>query len=280
MEILTTCNQVNEALEFARVQQKKIAFVPTMGFLHDGHLALVRKAKEVADIVIVSIFVNRAQFNEANDFLEYPRDIDNDAHKLLQEDVDYLFVPDDEEVYPKGASDSIIKANEDLSSVLCGKFRPGHFDGVCKVLKRLFEVIAPDVAVFGLKDFQQFLIVKKMVIDLSLDIEILGVETVRWGDSIAMSSRNARLSRDELKIATDIFDAIKKIKNDVKNTGNFNLFLQNRIIELEKDFDINFDYLEARSQSDLRLVEGGISDSRLFWAYKIGNVRLIDNLKI
>lgn len=280
MEILTTNNQVNEALGIVRAQQKKIAFVPTMGFLHDGHLSLVRKAKEVADIVIVSIFVNKEQFNEHNDFLEYPRDVDNDSHKLLQEEVDFLFVPNDEEIYPSDDLVNEIGADKELSSVMCGKYRAGHFDGVCKVLHRLFTIIDPDFAVFGLKDFQQFAVVKKMISDLRLDIEMVGVQTVRMDDSIALSSRNARLSDRQLMVAQEIFREIKILINEVKNTSNINLFLQNSSKKFEKEFGVVFDYLELRSEIDLRLIEEPKDSSRLFWAYKVGSIRLIDNVKI
>lgn len=280
MEILTTNNQVNEALGIVRAQQKKIAFVPTMGFLHDGHLSLVRKAKEVADIVIVSIFVNKEQFNEHNDFLEYPRDVDNDSHKLLQEEVDFLFVPNDEEIYPSDDLVNEIGADKELSSVMCGKYRAGHFDGVCKVLHRLFTIIDPDFAVFGLKDYQQYLIVKGMVADLESDIEVLAVDTVRQDESIAMSSRNARLSAEQLSIAKRVFSEIINLQNDVKNTSNINSFLQNRSKEIESLYQIKFDYLEFRSEDNLALHDVYVDGFRLFWAFKIGSVRLIDNVKI
>jgi pantoate--beta-alanine ligase len=282
METLVTKNQIKEVVAVFKSQGKAIAFVPTMGFLHEGHLSLVRKAKVLADIVIVSIFVNKAQFNEESDFLEYPRDHENDARKLINEGVDYLFLPSDDEIYPKGESDFNIAVDQGIANILCAKYRKGHFSGVCNVLMRFFDLIEPDYAVFGLKDFQQYFIVKKMAEFLNLKVEVIGVKTVREENGIAMSSRNSRLSAEQRIISGKIYDEILQAKNDIKSTGNINFFLQNRAIELESLFGVKFDYLELRKEGDLQLVNEAslLGDFRLFWAYKIGEVRLIDNIKL
>lgn len=282
MKIIKKAQEIKNLTEKLKSEGKTIAFVPTMGFLHDGHLELVRKAKKIADIVIVSIFVNEKQFNNKDDFANYPIDIDSDLKKLQEESVDIVFVPTNEEIYPKDRKDPEIYLEEKMANVLCGKSRPGHFQGVCLVLRSLFSLINPDVAVFGLKDFQQFSIVKKMVEYFNLPIKIIGVETIREKDGLAMSSRNYNLTKENRANAAKINEIMFDAKNAIKKTGNINLILQNSIEELEKNKDFKIDYFQVRKENDLSLVEAYDESvrARLFLAVFVGKVRLIDNLSI
>ena len=282
MKIVKNCSEIKGLIFDLKKEGKKVAFVPTMGFLHDGHLGLIEKAKQTADIVVVSIFVNKKQFNNADDFKNYPIDIDRDIAKLQEKSVDIVFLPSNEEIYPVGESEFEIFPDPKLTNILCGKSRPGHFEGVCKVLMKLFNVVSPDFAIFGLKDFQQFLIVKKMIAFFKLNIEIIGVETVRENSGLAMSSRNHNLSALNRDKAEKINQIILQAKNDLKKTGNITLTLQNSIRELEKNDEFDVDYFEVRKESDLSMVESydELVNCRLFAAIYVGKVRLIDNLKM
>lgn len=261
---------------------KTIAFVPTMGFLHDGHLALVKKAKKLADIVVVSIFVNEKQFNNKDDFANYPIDLNSDLEKLENESVDIVFAPTNDEIYPKDSTDPEIYLEQKMTDILCGKARPGHFEGVCLVLRRLFDLVNPDFAVFGLKDFQQFVVVKTMVKYFNLPIEVVGVETIREADGLAMSSRNYNLTKENRVKASQINKIMLDAKNQIKKTGNINLILQNSIKEIEKNKDFRVDYFEARKEDDLSLIENydDLVQARIFAAVFVGEVRLIDNLTV
>lgn len=282
MKIIKISKEINELTNSLKSQGKTIAFVPTMGFLHEGHLTLVRKAKELADIVVVSIFVNEKQFNNKNDFANYPIDLKSDLEKLENESVDIVFAPNNDEIYPKDFTNPEIYLEQKMTDILCGKSRPGHFEGVCLVLRRLFDLINPDFAVFGLKDFQQFVVVKTMVDYFNLPIKIVGVEIVREDDGLAMSSRNYNLTKENRVKASQIYKIMLDAKNAVKKTGNINLILHNSIKELEKNKDFRVDYFEARKEDDLSLIENydELVPIRLFVAVFVGEVRLIDNLGV
>lgn len=186
---------------------KSIGFVPTMGFLHEGHLSLVRRAKAENDFVAASIFVNPTQFSPTEDFVSYPRDLDRDLKLLEKEGVDAVFVPDVNEIYPNGP-DITVRAGP-LSKPLEGQFRPGHFDGVCTVVSKLFDVIQPKTAYFGQKDFQQFLVIKDLVRQMKLGVNVVVCPTVREKDGLALSSRNVYLSNGERKKAPLLYSALK-----------------------------------------------------------------------
>ncbi len=258
---------------------KKIAFVPTMGALHDGHLALVKKAREVADVVVVSIFVNKTQFNDIKDFEKYPRQLERDLEKLR--DADYIFAPNDEEIFPLKTSFKIIPI--ELTDCLCGRTRAGHFDGVALIITKLFNIVKPNIALFGKKDFQQFLIIKKLVVDFNFEVEILGHEIVREKSGLAMSSRNQNLDESAKNKAAEIFKVLKEIKEEVEiNPQNINLILEKKQRKLLESGFEKIDYLEIRDEKNLDLVTN-FSDkitARIFVAVYLQGVRLIDNLAL
>ncbi|NBO19924.1 MAG: pantoate--beta-alanine ligase, partial [Proteobacteria bacterium] len=199
---LTICHDMEslqENLASLALEGQRIALVPTMGALHEGHLALVRQAQDLADAVVVSIFVNPKQFGPKEDFGKYPRTLEADVEKLNKEGVQLVYAPDVADLYPEGFSTSVSVG--ELGTILCGKFRPGHFDGVATVVAKLLLRMLPHVAVFGEKDFQQLCVINRMVSDLDIAVEIVGVETMREPDGLALSSRNAYLSAEERKTA-------------------------------------------------------------------------------
>lgn len=280
MKIIKKISEIKKIINEEKKSDKKVAFVPTMGALHLGHLTLIKEAKKKADIVVVSIFVNKAQFNDKSDYEKYPRNIENDVKKLEGEGVDYIFYPDENEIYPEEISCKIIVEN--LASCLCGSARKGHFDGVALIITKLFNIINPDFAFFGKKDYQQFLIIKKLTKDFNFSTKIIGVETVREKSGLAMSSRNQRLDEQQKNIAANIFRILNEIKNEVKNSGNVENILQNKKVELLKIGFEKIDYLEMRDEDNLELLQNLQTQKnyRIFIAIYLNNVRLIDNLKI
>jgi pantoate--beta-alanine ligase len=206
MQVVRYKDRVRQIVREARVSGKKLALVPTMGALHDGHIELVEAARRSADHVTVSIFVNPTQFVEGEDLDRYPRDLDADVARLKEHAVDVVFAPSNEEMYPKG--DSTIVHVEGADAHLCGRVRPGHFQGVTTIVSKLFIITEPDLAFFGLKDAQQYLIIRRMARDLSLDVEVVGVPTVREADGLALSSRNVYLDPSERLQATVVSKAV------------------------------------------------------------------------
>ncbi|MDI6800688.1 MAG: pantoate--beta-alanine ligase [Thermodesulfovibrionales bacterium] len=217
MEIIRIPKIMQETSKTHCLRGKSIGFVPTMGALHEGHLSLIRRSKSENDITVVSIFVNPIQFGHNEDLSNYPRDMEGDIEKLKSEDVDTLFSPDVMPMYPHGFSTYINV--RDLSDKLCGVFRPGHFDGVATVVSKLFNVVKPRRAYFGQKDFQQTVVIKKMVEDLNMDVEMVTCPTVREGDGLAMSSRNVYLSQDEREAAAVIYKTLISA-SELMKTGN------------------------------------------------------------
>ncbi len=257
----------------------KVGFVPTMGFLHQGHLSLVDAAKKECDLVVVSIFVNPAQFNDGTDFESYPRDEVNDLDLLKERVVDVCFMPEVSDVYPDGAVKIEMKV-PDLTSCLCGKYRPGHFEGVLLVVSKLFNFVRPDVVYFGQKDFQQCLVVKQLIRDLNFRIEMRIEPTVRSEEGLALSSRNARLSEDGLKKALLIKDSLDMVVTMIEDGENSidqieealgNFFVQN---------GVEVEYAEMRSAVDLSRREDLGKPLVYAVAVWIEGVRLIDNVVI
>ena len=201
--------------EIKNHKNKKIAFVPTMGALHDGHLSLVKKAYEVADIVVVSIFVNKAQFNNIDDYTNYPRDDESDLDKLKNFPNIIVFLPESKEMLNADLSFKVLPTR--LVDCLCGKTRVGHFDGVALILLKFFNIIRPNIAIFGAKDFQQLMLVKQLVKDFFLDIEIIGLEAIRETSGLVLSSRNKRLDANQKTLATKIFSILNSIKIKTSN---------------------------------------------------------------
>lgn len=258
----------------------KIALVPTMGALHDGHLALVKKAKEIADFVIVSIFVNKTQFNDLNDFNKYPRQEQSDLEKLKTVGVDLVFLPTTAEIFADDFAFKIVPTK--LVDCLCGSTRPNHFDGVALIVAKLFNIVQPNLAIFGQKDFQQLAIIKRMVGDLNFDIEIFAHPILREKSGLAMSSRNQRLSENGKIKAAEIFRILSEIRNLVKNSHQeISEILNLKRQELIKLGFEKIDYLEIRSEENLKLIEKlDNQKSRIFIAAYLEEVRLIDNLEI
>ena len=260
---------------------RRIAFVPTMGNLHAGHLALVTQAQTCADAVVVSIFVNPMQFAAHEDLDKYPRTLDADLAALESIGVDVVFTPTVTDVYPEGIEAHTTIHVPVLGDVLCGRERPGHFDGVCTVVYKLFEVVTPDVAVFGDKDLQQLLIIKKMANDLNLAIDIQSGPTRRAADGLALSSRNQYLTADERAIAPKLWETIQACAGELRaaagREGGAILDVARASLE-QTGFAV--DYLELRVLSTLAESESLSEDCALFVAARLGQTRLIDNIRI
>jgi pantoate--beta-alanine ligase len=277
MNIVTTTTELRRQLAPMRGQER-IAFVPTMGCLHEGHLSLIRKAKKMADIVLVSIYVNPMQFGPNEDFNAYPRTFEQDCELCEKEGVEIIFHP--ENLYPADGIKVSLKVDE-LDSTLCGASRPGHFDGVATVVTMLFNIVEPDIAIFGEKDYQQFAIISRMASDLHMDVEIVSAPTLREPDGLAMSSRNRYLSEDGRNKAPRLHGTLQSMQalfeQGETDTG--------KLITLGKaklsDAGIKPEYLEIRDAQNLKPAEQlGDSPARIFIAAKIGNTRLIDNIAL
>lgn len=261
-----------------RLRDERIALVPTMGNLHAGHLQLVRRAREIGDRVVVSIFVNPTQFGEGEDFGAYPRTLEEDAQALKGAGADLLFSPSVAEVYRRPQEQLSLIHLPGISEMLCGASRPGHFDGVATVVCKLFNMVQPGLAVFGEKDFQQLLVIRRMTEDLDLPVEIVGVPTVREKDGLAMSSRNAYLRPEERKIAPNLHRILREVADKVR-AGEGNLAGLKSIARAElTELGFRPDYLEIRRAADLAPPKP--EDRRLvvLAAAHLGRARLIDNL--
>lgn len=270
---------LREDLAAWRRRGERIAFVPTMGNLHAGHLTLVREARRFGRVV-VSIFVNPAQFGPKEDFQAYPRTLEADSVSLAAEGAELLFVPEVAEMYPNGWQASTQVVVPGLSDILCGTFRPGHFAGVATVVNKLFNIVQPDVALFGEKDFQQVLVVKRMVRDLWLPVEVLGVETVRDADGLALSSRNAYLSAEERSRAGQLYAVLNEVRGQVltgeRNYAALGLRAQKRLAAA----GFRPDYVEVRAAVSLGVPGPEERDLVVLAAAWLGRARLIDNLRI
>ena len=279
MELVEDVAGIRDRLSGARVAGKRIAFVPTMGNLHPGHLKLVSAAKQHADIVVVSIFVNPLQFGPGEDFDRYPRTPEEDHSVLQALGVDFLFEPEIETMYPDSPERSTFVEVPVLSDKLCGKHRPGHFRGVTTVVNRLFNIVQPDVAVFGKKDYQQLVIIRKMVSDLAIPIEILGVDTVRETDQLAMSSRNNYLDPRERKIAPTLYATLDSIRSLIISVGEIPDDIEQQGMKRLRSAGFEPEYVSIRRQTDLRPPEPGDTQIVILAAAGLGNTRLIDNIE-
>ncbi|EEB77942.1 pantoate--beta-alanine ligase [marine gamma proteobacterium HTCC2148] len=280
---MRTCNsnaQLQTALKRFRSEGQSIVFVPTMGNLHEGHLDLVRKARTLCDIVVVSIFVNPLQFGAGEDLDGYPRTMAADKEKLFAEGVQLLYAPGVEDIYPDGMSRQTIVSVPELGDTLCGSSRPGHFDGVTTVVSKLFNIVQPDVSVFGEKDFQQLSIVRKMVKDLCMAIEIIGVKTTRDEDGLAKSSRNGYLSQTERSIAPLLHQTLTNCREAI--ACDFDNFLQLESHARMKLLQAGFepDYFAIRDARTLRAVTEDTEEIAILAAASLGNTRLIDNVRL
>ncbi len=280
MRTYTTNAQLQRALRDKRVQGQSIAFVPTMGNLHEGHLDLVRKARELCDFVVVSIFVNPMQFGQNEDLDAYPRTLMADKEKLFAEGVQVLFAPTAEEIYPEGLGVQTAVSVPVLSDTLCGASRPGHFTGVATVVTKLFNIVQPDVAVFGEKDFQQLSIIRKMVRDLCLPIKIVGVPTARAEDGLALSSRNGYLTEEQRKRAPELNRILMEVRDAIAcGFDNYaELEAHARLKLIQAGFEP--DYFEIRDARTLGEVTTDTEEVAILAAAKLGKPRLIDNVRL
>lgn len=280
MQTIERKSQLGSALRHRRSNGDSVAFVPTMGNLHEGHLELVRRARQLADIVVVSIFVNPMQFGANEDLASYPRTLAADREMLFAEGVQFLFTPQVEEIYPDGLESQTVVRVPDLSDTLCGSSRPGHFDGVATVVNKLFNMVRPDFAVFGEKDFQQLSIIRKMVDDLCMPVDVVGVETVRADDGLALSSRNGYLSREQRRVAPLLHRTLLECRDAI--ACGFDNFLQleshARMQLLQAGFDP--DYFAVRDARTLRAVSENTEEIAILAAARLGNTRLIDNVRL
>ncbi len=265
------------SLSSARQSRKTIGFVPTMGNLHQGHLNLVREARKLCDVVVVSIFVNPIQFGPNEDFDSYPRTLDQDSQLLADVGCDIIFAPSVEQMYGKQARLTNISVGQ-ITDDLCGAQRPGHFDGVAVVVTKLFNIVQPHFAFFGQKDYQQLAVIKQFVQDLNMPIEIIGVPIARAEDGLALSSRNGYLSAEHRQTAPAIYQSLKTAASNLNNGALLSDVLAQIKTELtQQGFDV--DYVEARTPM-LQTVEQFDQDIVLFVAAKLGKTRLIDNLQV
>jgi pantoate--beta-alanine ligase len=277
-DLAKTARDVRRAVGAAHAERKSIGFVPTLGALHDGHLALFERARQQCGYVVVSIFVNPTQFPPGTDFESYPRDLDGDVKKVEGAGVDLVFSPSVVEIYPPGDHTSV-EVTGPLAECLCGPHRPGHFRGVTTVCARLFNIVQPDRAYFGEKDHQQLLIIKQMVRDLRFPLEIVSVPTVREPDGLAMSSRNAYLSSEERRAAVVLPRALFAAR-DLLNAGERSaaavLATAREVIDSESL--VSLQYLELRDAETLREIHAVEQAAVLALAAHVGPARLIDSI--
>ncbi len=277
MKTETTIQGLTASLAPARNTKKMIGFVPTMGNLHEGHLTLVRAARKICDIVVVSIFVNPIQFGAGEDFDSYPRTLEQDSRLLADVGCDIIFAPSVEQMYgsqPRLTNISVGQITDDL----CGKSRPGHFDGVAVVVTKLFNIVQPDYAFFGQKDYQQLAVIRQFVQDLNIPLEVIGVPIVRAEDGLALSSRNGYLSVEQREIAPTIYRLLKQAEQSLQEGKALSEVLANISAQLTQAGFV-VDYVEAR-QPNLQPVEKFDRNLVLFVAAKLGSTRLIDNLEV
>jgi pantoate--beta-alanine ligase len=279
LEIIETVDKMHARSEGIRLSGKKIGLFPTLGFLHEGHLELIRQVKKRSDFVVMSLFVNPIQFGPNEDFEKYPRDTEGDLKKAKGEGVDMAFMPSVQEMYPHGFQ-SVVRV-DNITKYLCGKSRPGHFEGVTTVVAKLFNIIKPHIAVFGQKDFQQLAVIRRMVKDLDMDIEIVGVPTFREPDGLAMSSRNKYLNQEERKSALSLKKAMDMAIKMAEQGERESKKIIASISELILSFPFtNIDYINICDPDTLEDISLLKEKSLLAMAVRVGSTRLIDNCLI
>lgn len=280
MQIQRTIKGVREQVRAWQLAGERVAFVPTMGNLHAGHLSLVSRARELADRVVVSIFVNPLQFSAGEDLSAYPRTPEEDAAYLLEAGVEMLFLPEEAEIYPHGREGVTFVEVPEISDLLCGASRPGHFRGVATVVCKLFNIVQPDVACFGEKDFQQLAVLRRMVNELDIPVEMIGVPTMREADGLAMSSRNGYLTEAERAIAPALYRTLQQMAQRLRDGESDYLLLQREGAAALEKAGLRPDYLEIRRADDLLPAQGGEASLVILAAAWLGRARLIDNLLI
>jgi len=278
MRTLAAVEDVRSVINGWRLAGERIAFVPTMGDLHQGHLELVRHALTRAPHVVASIFVNPTQFGPGEDFGAYPRALESDQEKLQEEGAELLFAPSDDTLYPGGVEETTRVQVPGVSRGLCDDFRPGHFAGVATVVARLFNLVQPDIAVFGEKDYQQLAVIRRMTQDLCWPIEIDGVPTVREADGLAMSSRNRYLSTGERKLAPVLYQTLCEVAEQARAQQQSCGALERQAMKKLEEAGFSPEYVSIRHAETLQPVETGEMPARVLAAARLGKARLIDNV--
>ena len=276
MNVISDIEQVRAQIKQWQKKQNTIALVPTMGHLHAGHLSLITLAQSQAQCVVVSIFVNPLQFNETDDFDHYPRSLTADLEQLQKLNVDIVFTPQESEIYPHGVEQSPNIHIPKLSEEFCGYYRPGHFEGVCTIVAKLFNIVTPDIAIFGKKDYQQLLLIERLTQELNFTVKILAGDTVRETDGLALSSRNVHLSKNHRAVAPRLYQTLQEISQN---------FTIDQVEQLEKSSlntlnQIGFrcEYLAIRDASNLSQINNNTKNIVVLAAAWLGSTRLIDNL--
>lgn len=278
MNTVKTVRELRAAIAQARSEGKQIAFVPTMGNLHAGHAALVEKAAQRADFVVASIFVNPLQFGPSEDLDKYPRTLAADQERLVGAGCNLLFTPDVEEMYPHGMHGQTRVSVPGVSEGLCGASRPGHFEGVATVVSKLFNMVQPDLAIFGQKDFQQLAVIRTLVSDLNMPIQIIGEPTVRAEDGLALSSRNGYLNAEQRAIAPLLYRQLQGMAAAIQAGERDYPKLIETAQQQQREAGFKPDYLEIRESNSLRPATGQDQQLVILVAAFIGSTRLIDNL--
>lgn len=279
MNTVHTVAQLRAALARARQEGKRIGLVPTMGNLHEGHIALVEMALQRTDHVVVSIFVNPLQFGPNEDLDSYPRTLAEDQRRLLDAGAHTVFAPSVNEMYPEGMQGHTLVSVPVVSDGLCGASRPGHFDGVATVVTKLLNMVQPDVAVFGEKDFQQLAVIRKMALDLCLPVQIMGAPIVRAADGLALSSRNGYLDENERRVAPQLYQTLQQLAGQLlAGRRDFDTLLEEARQQLQQA-GFRPDYLELRDTTTLQPADEHSRDITILAAAVLGRTRLIDNLR-
>jgi pantoate--beta-alanine ligase len=280
MQVITSKDELRELILDWRHHEDHVALVPTMGNLHAGHIKLVELAREHAERVVVSVYVNPTQFGDDEDFEDYPRTVERDTRRLRQIGADVLFMPDDEIVYPFGHDCATVVSVPGLTENFCGASRPGHFDGVTTVVARLFALVQPDVAVFGQKDYQQQLVIRYMAEDMNLPIRIITAETVRDEDGLALSSRNQYLTDDERALAPELHATLDEIGAALQAGSREFEELENVASKRLIDAGFEIDYVAVRRASNLAIPDRDCDELVALAAVHLGKARLIDNVVV
>ncbi|MFK4026056.1 pantoate--beta-alanine ligase [Stutzerimonas balearica] len=280
MNIVKTVADLRAAVARARSEGKRIGFVPTMGNLHAGHIALIKKAGQRADFVVASIFVNPLQFGPNEDLASYPRTLAADQEKLVNAGCHLLFAPSVEEMYPHGQADQTLVRVPGVSEGLCGASRPGHFDGVSTVVTKLFNMVQPDLAVFGQKDFQQLAVIRTMVRDLNMPVQIISEPIVRADDGLALSSRNGYLTTEERTIAPQLYRTLCELRDAIAGGERDYSALVERGLNRLRQAGLRPDYLELRNAVDLQPADQHSREVAILVAAFLGRTRLLDNILV
>ncbi|QCX33224.1 pantoate--beta-alanine ligase [Caloramator sp. E03] len=279
MEIIRSVTEMKSVIWDIKNTKKSIGFVPTMGYLHDGHKSLIERARLENDTVVVSIFVNPTQFGPGEDFERYPRDEERDKKVCLDAGCDIIFMPESQDMYKDNYSTYVEVLN--LTEGLCGASRPGHFRGVATVVTKLFNIVKPDRAYFGEKDAQQLIVIKRMVEDLNMDVEVVGCPIVRERDGLALSSRNTYLNEDERVQALNLYKSLNLAKNMIDKGERDVKIIRDEMIKLintAKDAKIDYvEFVDTENLKPINIIKGEVL---IALAVKIGKTRLIDNIKI